>query len=309
MDNILYNLYYNIKNPSSFKGIQTILSYARNINENIKRKDITEWLKKQRTYGLHYPFKYNYKTNPIVSKYINHIWFADLIEIKNLKSNDNFRYILTVIDNLSKKGYAEPLLNKKAETVKKAFLKIFNETKLKPLILVTDAGTEFTNQSLKKYIKWRKIKHLVFRDTTKASVVERWNKTIKDIIYKYLTKNKTNRFIDVLEQIVKNYNETVHSRTKFRPNDINLSNQDIVFNNLYKIKIPLESQKIFKGDFVRVLLSRDKFQKGYKPNFSHEVFKVHKVYKSSLFLKYRVKDKKGNVIRGSYYSSELFKIN
>ena len=112
----------------------------------------------------------------------------------------------------------------------------------------------------------------MFRDTTKASVIERWNRTIKDNIQKYLTKNKTNRFIDVFEQIVTNYNNTVHSRTKFRPNDVNLLNQNIVFRNLYKIKTPIETPKLWIGDFVRVLLTRGEFQKGYKPNFSREIF-------------------------------------
>jgi hypothetical protein len=206
---------------------------------------------------------------------------------------------------LSKFGWAEPLLDKKAETVKKAFLKIFRTTHRKPKILSTDAGKEFTNRSLKKYIKWRKIKHLVVLDQTKASVVERWNQTILNKIEKYKNFKKTKRFIDVLPQIISSYNNTVHSRTKFKPINVNNSNEKVVYRNLYNLKQNIEVPKFKIGDSVRVFLLRGPFDKGYMQNYSNEIFKIHKIYNTSPFVKYRLRDIKGNILRGSYYSKEL----
>ena len=304
----LEKIYYDIKEPSSFRGKNNLLQTLKSKNLTFKEKDVVEWLTNQQTYGIHQKPKFNFKRNQIVSGYIDHIWSADLIEIEHSKANDDYRYILMIIDNLSKYGWAIPLLDKKAETVKRAILKIIRETRRKPTIFATDAGKEFTNRSLKKYFKWRKIKHLVMRDQNKAVLVERWNQTIKNKIYKYLSFKKTKRFIDVLDHIVSGYNNTLHSRTKFKPSQVEKSNEEKVFRNLYRIKTTLETSKFKKGDKVRAILLRSLFEKGYKENFSKEIFFIHKIYNTSPYKKYKLIDKKGNILRGSYYSNELFKI-
>lgn len=301
----LKKLYYDIQEPSSFTGINNLIRVIKNLKLKYKYQDLVNWLRNQKTYSQHVQPLLKFKRNPIVSKNIDHNWSADLIEIQNPKFNDNYRYILMVIDILSKFGWAEPLLDKKGETVKKAFLKIFRESKRKPVILSTDAGLEFTNKSLKKYLNWRKIKHLIVKDHTKASVVERWNQTIKSKIYKYLSFNKTKRFIDVLDKIIYGYNNSVHSRTKFKPSDVNKFNEKKVFQNLYKSHITIQKPQLRIGEKVRVYLPREKFTKGYLPNYSKEIFYVQKIYNLSPFPKYRIKDRKGNIIRGSYYFEEL----
>ena len=308
MDKILQDYYYNLEHPSSLGRAETLMKYAREYGHKFNKKDIDNWLRSQRPHSLHFPIKTKFKRNPIVSKFINHIWFADLIEIVDFKNNDGHKYILAVIDNLSKKGFAEPLKNKQGDTVKKAFLKIFRDSASKPMILVTDSGTEFTNRSLKKYLDWRRIKHLVLKDTTKASVVERWNQTIKNKLYKYLTAFNTSKFIDVLPKIVSNYNNTIHSRTKFKPNNVTENYQKEVFRNLYRLKQIQEPDILSVGDKVRVILTRNKFDKGYKPNYSDEIFFIYKIYQTSPYYKYRIKDNKNRLIRGSYYSKELIKV-
>ena len=305
VEKILKRHYYDITQPSSYRGSNTLLESLKESNYNIKYSQIKNWLKKQSIYGIHSQPKHKFPRNPIVSKTIDHIWSADLVEITKPKNNNNKRYILMVIDALSKYGWAEPLINKQGVTVKKALMKILKESKRKPSILATDAGREFTNKSLKKYLRWRKIKHLVLKDHTKAYIVERWNQTIKSKIHKYLSFNNTNNFIDILQEIIRGYNETVHSRTKFKPSQVNKSNEKKVFQNLYKIRTVIQKPKFKIGDRVRVYLYRDKFDKGYLPNFSREIFKIYKIYNTSPYPKFRIKDKKGVVIRGSYYQQEL----
>jgi len=74
------------------------------------------------------------------------------------------------------------------------------------------------------------------KDFSKAAVVERWNRTIKEKINKYLTFKKTNRFVDVFDKFITGYNNSIHSRTEFKPIDVNSSNEKLVYRNLYKIK-------------------------------------------------------------------------
>ena len=306
---MLRDLYYNLKNPSSFKGVETIFNVAKLINKSIKRKEVKAWLHRRKPYTTHLPIKINFKRNPIVSKTINHIWMADLMEVKHFKENDNYKYILVIVDNLSKKTYCEPIKNKKAETVKKAFLKIFNESGTKPMILVTDAGAEFTNPSLKRYIKWRKIKHQTVRDRTKAWNAERMIRTIKELIEEYTDSRNSKRFIDDFQQFISNINNSIHSRTKFKPNDVNTDNEREVFRNLYKMRTAGEKAKYKIGDRVRVVLARGKFDKGHEKNYSDEIFKIHKIYQLFPYFKYRLRDKEGVLIRGSYYSKEIVKVH
>src|SRR5882762_863157 len=305
---LLTKYYFDIKEPTSFQSSSKLHKLIKSDINDIKLNEIKNWLLKQKVYGVHQTFYKYFKRNPIVSKYIDHNWHADLIEISHPSTNSNYRYILMVIDNLSKYGWAEKLKNKSTNTVLKAFKKIGRKSKRKPTLLTTDAGKEFTNIKFKNFLKKNKIKHLVARDASKAAVVERWNRTIKEKINKYSTYNKTNRYIDVLNDIVRGYNFTVHSRTKFRPIDVNKSNEKFVFRNLYKYRTKLENNTFKIGDNVRVVLIRSTFDKGYLPNYTKEIFIIHKIFYTSPYYRYKVKDKKGNIVRGSYYSKELLKV-
>jgi DNA-binding MarR family transcriptional regulator len=72
----------------------------------VKRDFVNKWLRNQKTLAVHISPRLNLKKNSIVSKMIDHLWQADLIEISISPSNNNIRYILMVIDNLSKYGWS-----------------------------------------------------------------------------------------------------------------------------------------------------------------------------------------------------------
>jgi transposase InsO family protein len=312
MDNLLTLLneyYYNIRRPASFQSSQKLYKIVKKKFPKVTLKNVSDWLYSQRVYSVHRPIKLKFKRNPIVSKMIDHNWHLDLVEISHPEENDNYRYILMVIDVLSKYGWAVPLKNKGGITVKGAFQNIMLSSKRQPKIVSTDAGKEFVNYYFKSLLLERKIKHLIAKGTSKAAVVERWNRTIKEKIQKYLTYKRTNKFIDVLPAIIFGYNHTVHSRTKFKPIDVNKSNQYNVFKNLYKFRTPLEKQKFNMNDPVRVNLTRGTFEKGYKQNYSKEIFYIDDIYYTSPYYKYRVRDREGDIVIGSYYGKELVKVS
>ena len=156
----------------------------------------------------------------------------------------------------------------------------------------------------------KKKKQFIARNTeVKASVVERWNRTIKEQIYKYIFCNKTNRFINILNNIIDNYNSTIHSRTKFKQIDVNKENEDIVYKNLYNINETLKKQSYLVGDKVRIQKIKKTFEKEYKPNWSQEIFTITKVLNTSPTSSYIISDITGEQLLGSFYPQELQIVN
>jgi len=160
---------------------------------------------------------------------IDKIWAADLVDVQAFsKDNDGVRYLLTVIDVFSKYGWMLPLKSKTGVEVASALKVIFKERK--PGFLWTDKGLDFLN---------RHVKGLVDLYTTeneeKSLVAERWNRTMKERMFKYFTANNTRRYIDILDQLVQNYNNTVHSSIKMTPVQASERKNE---NKVYKNPIP-----------------------------------------------------------------------
>ena len=309
LNNVLSSIYYNIKNPASFKNSIKLYLEAKKKLPNIKFKHVKSWLNKQESYTLFRPIR-KFKRNYMISNKVDYNWQADLVEIPFTEHNNGFKFILMIIDVLSKYGFVYLLNNKKPLSIKTGLNSIILKNKRKPKILTTDAGTEFNNIIVKKILKYKKIHHFITRNTeVKAAVVERWNRTIKEIIFKYLHHYNTKRFIDVLQDIVDNYNNTVHSRTKFKPIDVNKNNEFIVYNNLYNVSTIQQKVKFKIGDIVRIKRIKTTFEKGYLPNWTKEIFTIKKILNTTPYVRYIIQDIKKEEIIGSFYEKELLLID
>src|SRR6266852_7950211 len=99
---MLSNIYFNIKNPASFKSALNLYQEAKKVIPNITYKDVKEWLINQETYTVHHRTIRNFKRSFMVSRKIDENWQTDLVEIEHPENNDRYRYLLTVIDVLSK---------------------------------------------------------------------------------------------------------------------------------------------------------------------------------------------------------------
>ena len=111
------------------------------------------------------------------------------------KFNCEVRYLLTVLDVFSKYGWMLPLKDKTGKSVADAFKKIFKKSKRKPEKLWTDKCRVFYN----KHVKELGVELYSTENAEKSSVVERWNRTMKEKMFKYFTANNTNKYIDVLD--------------------------------------------------------------------------------------------------------------
>jgi len=214
--------------------------------------------------------------------------------------NNGVKYLLAVIDIFSKYGWLIPLKSKTGVEVANALQNIFKERK--PEKLWVDKGKEFYNRDVQKLISLYSTEN-----EEKSSVVERWNRTMKEKIFKYFSANSTKRYIDVLDELVKNYNNTVHSTIRMTPTEASKKeNENKVWKNLYGDYNPpkRKTPKFSIGDNVRITKKKTLFEKGYAPRWTEEVFTVSKVQYTDP-LTYKIKDLKGEEITGTFYEQEL----
>ena len=137
----------------------------------------------------------------------------------------------------------------------------------------------------------------------KSVVAERFIRTLKTKIYKYMTSISKNVYIDKLGDIVKDYNNTYHKSIKMKPVDVK-DNTYIDFKKEVNDKNP----KFKVGDHVRISKYKNIFAKGYTPNWSEEVFVVKKV-RNTVPWTYVINDLNGEEIIGIFYEKELQKTN
>ncbi|MCG8430854.1 MAG: DDE-type integrase/transposase/recombinase, partial [Candidatus Omnitrophica bacterium] len=191
--------------------------------------------------------------------------------------NDGYCYILTVIDVFPKKAWAEPVKNKSGLTTATAFESILKRTKgRKPQQIETDNGKEFYNKEFRKVCENHDINHFSTTSSNKASTVERFNRTLKTLLYRYFTANNTYRWLNVLHNILQTYNSRWHRSIRMSPNNVTNKNEKLVYKTLYAKK-PKFGKLMHKGDKVRISKKKQTFEKGYLPNFTEEVFKISNV--------------------------------
>ena len=175
----LHDLYYNPESPASFGGVEAVYRAAKEDGKfQLSRNKIRIWLRQKDTYTLHRPVRYRFKRNRVIVGGIDKAWEADLVIMDSLsKENNGYKYILTVIDVLSKYAWVEPLKTKSGENLVKAFEKILKKGR-KPEKLHSDKGTEFTNKLFQSFLK-HKITFFTTYNQTKASLVEWFNRALK----------------------------------------------------------------------------------------------------------------------------------
>ena len=175
-------------------------------------------------------------------------------------------------------------------------------------MIQSDEGSEFTNIQTQTFFKNDNIKwYHTFNRDIKCSICERYNRTILNKIYKNFTLNNNTIWINDLDKLVNEYNNSYHRTIKMKPILASKkSNENIVRNNLYNFKITNQKPKFTIGDRVRVSLLKNTFDKSYTSNWSEEIFIIDDIKTSNVHY-YFLKDLQGEKIDGSFYEQELLK--
>ena len=129
------------------------------------------------------------------------------------------------------------------------------------------------------------------------------------MMWKYFYSKGTYNWVDVLDEVTKNYNNTKHSSILMKPKDVNKTNENMVWVTLYGHamgELPLPKFRI--GDTVRVNKYKSIFTKGYEADFTEEIFKISKVFRGDSNM-YEIEDHEGEPIIGKFYEEELSAVN
>ena len=233
----------------------------------------------QDAYTLHKTARRNFKRNHVIVGGIDEQWQMDLVDMQSLKQyNDGYRYLLVCIDVFSKYAWIVPIKSKTGPALVEDF-KVILSSDRKPNKIMTDEGTEFFNNSFQTLLKNKDIE--IFNTfNNNASVVERVIRTFKTKMWRYFTAKKTMRYLDMLPELVYSYNHSKHRSIRTKLALVNSENEDEVFHTLYGSvldNVHLAKYKFNIGDQVRVSKIKQKFDKGYFPNFSKEIFTVSKM--------------------------------
>lgn len=279
---------------TGFVGINKLHKKIIKEIPNITKEKIKEILDKQEIYQI--SKKNNQKLNSFIPTFPLQEIQVDLIYIED-KHLNKARYALTAIDIFTKKGHIELLKKKDEENIIAATEKILKILGI-PEMVYCDEGSEFTSTAFRNLMKKNNIK--LITNIAHATFVERFNRTIKEMIYKYLQSTNSKTIVNILPKIIDNYNNSYHTSIGMAPNEVTKENQHTVQLNLIKHANQKEREKLNVGDSVRHMVKQKSFAKGYRPKFSNQVYKIEKADGNYFYL--------GGLSRG-YLPSELKKID
>lgn len=301
-EKVLSKLFYDPKigllSPSSF--------YQKIKLKGYKYDDVIEWVKKQ---GIDQIFSIE-KQKPFhaiigkIGDYQADTMFLHQYEHQNKK----YIGIINFIDITSRKSYSYPVRSTKSEESKKVFEKFYIDCDKSIKRLTTDNGSEFLG-AFQNYVASLDITHTFNQpgDHTTMGKIERFNRTIRDKINKYLKMNKTVVWIDVLPSLIENYNNTIHSSIKITPNQANASQKEqnkIIMNEMDRDVIAdQQAETLHVGDTVRVLKPKKTFEKG-QGHWSSGFYEIVEHVQNHYF----VKNKHGVRVAKQYKYYELKKI-
>ena len=300
VEQILQQLYYDPK--TGYTGVQALYRQVRQRGHKITLAQIRQWVKAQDTYTLHKPIRRKFKRQQTRVTDMDEQWQLDLADVSNLKKdNDGYTFLLCAIDVLSKYAWVVPLKQKTGKEMIRGLRLIFKEGR-RPVRIQSDQGKEFTNREFRQAFK--DIHFFTTRNAeTKASIVERFQRTLKARMWRYFTRRKTRRYLEVLPDLVYGYNHTYHRSIQRAPAQVHPKNVLKVWKTLYGKPTRSSTKTLQVGDRVRISKAKRTFDKGYLPNWTTELFTISRKVPGQNV--YRIQDDHGEELEGTFYAQEL----
>ena len=300
---------YHGDKPWSFGGFQRV----KDNNPNFTKGEINQFLASNEIFTRFKQHRKNTKFSPIYVYSRRELFQADVIfftDAEMVKANSGFKYLFTCIDCFSKMAWVYPLRENTCDSVMNSFKDILMKCGEKPQRLNSDRGSELICKKFALFLREQSIFHYVSYSLRKCPIIERFNLTIQNLIYKIMAYNRSLGWTKFLEQAMHIYLNRVHSTIKMSPLDAEKKqNEKIVRNNLHqyfqKRSKKKQNAKFSVGDTVRIWGKRRTFQRGYDENFTREYFVIKEVLRNLPVPRYILMDSQEKPIIGSFFQDEL----
>ena len=237
------------------------------------------------------------------ARFKNEIWCMDLAYVDKLaKENNGVKYLLVRQDLFDRTVNAERMKTKDSQGAVKAFSSMITKMS-RPKKIWDDKGTEFAG-AFKKFCTAEGIQVYSTMSETKAAFAERTIRSLKNILYRNM-EDYGYKYIHKLPQFIASLNSRRNSSIDMRPNTV--KNWDFI-SILYSKPLREFKKPTFKiGDRVRISKYDLPFRKGYKPQFTREVFEIVAIATRKPPT-YTIKDEQREIIQGKVYQKELIKV-
>jgi len=202
-------------------------------------------------------------------------------------------------------GFCIPMINKPQESLREAFENIFEEHDRIPKFIWFDKEAGIKSNYFKRFLIENNIILYHTENQGKSVFAERFIRTLKNKMYKYFTaigKQEWNK--SLLDKIVDDYNNTVHSSINITPKEASDDPELVKLNNNNKSNF--KKPKFQIGDRVRIFKWKNKFEKGFTTKWTDEIFIITRVNHTSPTT-YEIIDLDNEKILGRFYENELQK--
>ena len=306
----LFKAYTNPGSPIAFGSPGRIFQHY---NGKLSLKQIEKWLQELDVYSLHKIPKAPKPRNPIFTYKAHDRWEIDLMDVASLaQSNDNTKFLLSCVDSFSRFGFLRPLLNKSSKAVLAQLKSIVQEAQAAPRYLVADQGLEINNKLMRQYLSQIGTTLQNNLNLSHSPICERFNRTIKRILYQYLTHHRTDRYLDVLPQIQATYNSRVHRIIGMTPMEATKEANQYTLRNRQEQRFmkffPKQSPKFKPGMLVRVSKTKGLFSRGFTPRFQQEIFRIKDISNMPIPTYTLETYDRDETLRGNFYGSEITQV-
>ena len=268
---------------SNFVGINKLFNiiHKENPKSTITREEVKTFLSVQPHEQI---LKQQVVKTKLQSGHITAIYPFEVIQLDIVfmpqfrKQNDNYKYFLVAVDVFTRKAYARPLMDKSIAEVKKEFLSIVKEMGKDPRIIMSDNDSTFLSDEFSEMCETMGIimKPNIVGDHNFLGVIDNFCKRIELIFSKLFLINDNTKWVDPMQEVLDNYNNTPNSAVDDLTPDECLLKEN--YNNILDLNL-LKSLKnrtvsdLKVGYFVRVKIG-GKFTKASEPQWSDDVYKV-----------------------------------
>ena len=311
MEEEIVQNYINPSHPTAYSGLNQVYNYySKNHPEyRLSYKKIAEILSGIESYTRHKESK-NLQRNPSFAYKKRDRLEIDLVDVRHLsKYNDGVNYLLNGIDVFTRLGFSIPLRTKTARDTLNGFKKLLHEAGEKPKTIVSDRGSEIKNKLMADFCSENGIKQFFSDTSIHCAFVERFNRSLQLLTYKFMTQNETYRYIDALPDLLKAYNNRKHRMIKLSPlqaekpeNSLKVRHE----NEKRYVKVRRRKPRYKVGQEVRISIQKGKFTRGYNPQQNEEVFKIKTISTTLPIPLYTLQSYDGDeTIEGDFYAHEL----